>query len=334
VNPVFVVQSRRRFVSASMILLTFAMAPAMLTAQQPGWPTRPIRLLVAYPPGGVSDTIARALADKLALQLGAAVVVENRAGAGGGIAIETLARSAPDGYTLCFSAASPLVLSPHLGKVNYDPLRDIAPVISVMSTPVLVVGTPALQATHFAAMLAIAKTRPAALRWASSGSGTVGHMVLEQVRAESGVDITHIPYKGGGQQLNDALAGQFELLSTNVGAVQLQHIRAGKLVPLAVGAASRLAVLPEVPTLAELGFPRANLASLFGIFAPGKTPTAIVSRLNIELNKALLHPDIHERLLAVNNLPTGGSAEAFAKVLASQSELNRRLLDAAKGVRR
>jgi tripartite-type tricarboxylate transporter receptor subunit TctC len=138
-----------------------------------------------------------------------------------------------------------------------------------------------------------------------------------------------VPYKGGGQQLNDALSGHFELLSSNVGAQQLQYIRAGRFKPLAVGAPARLEVLPEVPTFAELGYPQANLVSLFGIFAPGKTPEPLIARLNAELNKALQQPEIRQRLLAVNNVPTGGTAAEFARHIAREWEANRRLVEAA-----
>lgn len=302
---------------------------AMGAALAQPWPSRPLRLVVAYPPGGISDEISRALADKLGAQLGTPVLVEHRAGAGGALAMEMLAKATPDGHTLVFSAISPLVLTPHLGKVGYDPLKDIAPIIGVMFTPVLVVGTPALKAASFAAMLEAARARPGAIRWASSGLSTTGHRVLEQVKLIAGVDITHIPYKGGGQQLNDALGGQFELLSTNAGAQQMQYIRNGRFKALAVGAPARLDLLPEVPTLAELGFAPANLVSLFGIFAPGKTPEPVLARLNLELNKALQQADIRQRLLAVNNLPAGGSAAEFARHIAREWESNRRLVEAS-----
>ena len=171
-----------------------------------------IRLVVAYPAGGVSDVIARALADKLSAQLGSSVVVENKAGASGTIGMDTVAKAAPDGATLGFSAISPLVLNPHLGKSPFDPLKDIAPVVSVMYSPVLLLATPATGTRDFQSLLDDARARPGAVRWATSGQASLGHVVLEQLRAAAKVDITHIPYKGGGQQLNDAIGGQFELL--------------------------------------------------------------------------------------------------------------------------
>jgi len=287
------------------------------------WPSRPLRLLVAYGAGGVSDDISRVLAHRLGERLGVPVIVENRAGAGGSLAMDQLARMPGDGYTLCFSAITPLTLLPVLGTVPYDPLRDIAPVAAVMATPVLVLGTPALAARSLGELVAEAGQRH--LRWATSGHGTTGHLVLERVGRASGVRFTHVPYKGGGQQLNDALSGQFEVLSSNVAALQLQYLRQGLLHALAVGAPARLAVLPKVPTLAEAGFAQANLSSLFGLFAPGRTPPALVERLHAEVDAVLQQPAFRQRLLAVSNLPGGGSAYDFAQHIARELAANRQM---------
>jgi tripartite-type tricarboxylate transporter receptor subunit TctC len=233
---------------------------------------------------------------------------------------------------LAFSALSPLTLNPLFGRPAYDPQRDIRPVVSVMQTPVVVVATPAFAGASFAELIAAARAAPGRLRWASSGQATVGHMVLEQVRLGARVDITHVPYKGGGQQLNDALAGHFEVLSTNVAAAQLQHIRAGRFKPLAVGAPARLPTLSEVPTFAELGLAQANLTSTFGLFAPGGTPDSIVERVNAEVGALLRVAEMRERLLASNNIVGGGSTAEFARAIAAEAEANRRLV-AAAGIR-
>lgn len=301
-------------------------------AAQAKWPQRAIRIMVAYPTGGVSDETARAIAERLAPRLEVPVLVENRAGGGGSVGMAALAKSAPDGHTLAFSAISPLSLNPHLAAVAYDPRRDFAPVIGVMQSPVLVVGTPAFAGATFQDLLRAARQAPGRLRWGSSGLATVGHMVLEQVRLAGQVDITHIPYKGGGQQLTDALAGHFEVLSTNVALAQLQYIQGGRLKALAVGAPERLRVLPQVPTLAELGFAQANLTSQFGLFAPGDTPEAVVGRLNAEINAVLRQSDFRERLVAANNLPLGGSAAEFARAIAIDAERNLAVIKAA-GIR-
>lgn len=277
------------------------------------WPDKPLQLLVAYPPGGVSDETARLLAQGLAARLKVQVLVENRAGAGGVAAMEALARAAPDGHTLCYAAISPLVYAPLLLKPAYDAQRDFQPVMAVMHTPVLLLAGPGVREAGLPELLTAARAaRPGSLRWASSGLGTVGHMVLEQVAQTAGVAITHVPYKGGGQQLNDALGGQFELLSSNVAPQQLQYLRQGRLRAFAVGAPQRLAALPEVPTLAELGFPRANLVSTFGIFAPRGIPPARLQGLNALLNELLREPELAARLAASSNLPAGGSPQDFA----------------------
>jgi tripartite-type tricarboxylate transporter receptor subunit TctC len=315
--------SRRQAIPA-LLALAGVVGPRASHAQ-PAWPSQPLRIIVVYPPGGLSDGVARALAERLSWQLGVAVRVENRGGGGGSVGLQALARAPADGHTLAFSAVSPLTLRPHLGAVGYDPFRDIEPVASVMYTPVLLVGTPTFTGRGFADLLAQAKAHPGALRWATSGLATAGHLVLEQVQLGSSVVVTHIPYKGGGQQLTDALGGQFELLSTNVAPAQLAHIEAGRFKPLAVGAPQRLEVLPQVPTFAELGLPQANVTSLFGLFAPGGTPPQVLDRLNAEINAAVQTPPIRERLLASDNLPALGDRPSFARRIAEEWRSNRQL---------
>lgn len=288
-----------------------------------------IRIVVAYPAGGVSDVIARALGEKLSAQLGSVVVVENKAGASGTIGMDAVAKAPADGSVLGFSAISPLVLSPYLGKLPFDPQKDIVPVASVMVSPVMLLATSASKSQDFAALLRDARGAPGAIRWATSGQASLGHIMLEQLRAAARVDVTHVPYKGGGQQLNDALGGQFEILSTNAGPTLTPHIQSGKLRPLAVGAPSRLPGLPQVPTLAELGYPGANLSSRFGIFAPAGTPPALVERFNVEINRALASPEIAAKLRSTDNEPAGGSAGEFAREIAKEYEANGRIIRAA-----
>ena len=275
------------------------------------------------------DTSARLLNEPLARVIGQPVVIDNKAGAGGAIGLDQVAKSNPDGYTLGFSSISPLTLSPHLGKPLFDPHKDIVPVVSVMYSPVLLLGTTRLAAKSFPELMAQAKAHPGDVRWATAGLASLGHIMLEQIMASAQVQITHVPYKGGGQQMNDALGGQFEVLSTNAGPAVQQHVKAGKLKPLAVGAPARLASLPDVPTLAELGLPAANMSSLFGIYAPAQTPAAVLERLNAELNKALALPDIRSKLDATDNVPTGGTAAEFARQIALESENNARIIRSA-----
>jgi tripartite-type tricarboxylate transporter receptor subunit TctC len=266
------------------------------------------------------------LAEPLAQSLGVPVLIENRPGAGGSLGMDALARATPDGCTLAFSAISPLTLHPLLARVPYDPQRAFVPVASVMRTPVLVVGTPAFTGHGFGQLIAQARRQPGEVRWATSGVATIGHLVLAQVRVQSRTDITHIPYQGGGPQLNDALSGQFEVLSTNVAAQQLQYIEGGRFQALAVGAPARIEALPAVPTLAELGFEKANRDSLFGIFAPARTPVAVVQRLNAEINRVLDSSVVRARLRGAYNLPAGGGTDDFAHEIAVDRRRNRELV--------
>jgi tripartite-type tricarboxylate transporter receptor subunit TctC len=301
---------RRRRLLAAAVGAAFT-APSMAA-------TPPLRIVVAYPTGGVSDEVARLIADRLSAEHGGPVLVENRPGGGGVIAMETLLHAPADGRLLVFSALTPLTVQPQLAPLRYDPLRDVAPVVSVMSTATLVAGTPALAAEGFAAMVSLARARPGELRWATTGVGTTGHRVYEAICSALGLDIVHVPYKGGGQSLVDALGGHFELMSTNVAAAQLQYVAQRRLKALAVGAPRRIAALPEVPTLVELGVPGANLVSRFGLFAPGATPLALRRRLNEQVNRALQSPVVVERLKAGYNEIGGGSVEDFEALICAE----------------
>lgn len=310
---------------AALAALAAAAAPA---GWAQSWPSQPLRVIVPYPSGGVSDLVARAIGEKLAASLGQPVIVENKAGASGTIGMAALAKAQPDGHTLAFSALSPLTLSPAVGKVPYDAERDFTPVASVMVSPVLLLATSASAAKDFPDLLAGARARPDTIRWATSGPASLGRLMLEQVQAAAKVRLVHVPYKGGGQQITDALGGQFEVLSVNAGPSITQHIKAGRLRPLAVGSPRRLDTLPEVPTLAELGYPDANLSSHFGFFAPGNLPVRILDRLNAEIGKAADAPDVRQRLVASENVPTGGSARDFARQVAAEADATEKIVKA------
>ena len=307
-------------------------AAAALPARAQAWPAKPVRMIVPYPPGGVSDVVARALGEQLAPLFGQPVIVENKAGASATIGMDALAKSAPDGYTLAFSAISPLVLSPAVGKVPYDAERDFTPIVSVMISPVLVLATSASLARDFRDLMGRSKDQPGTTRWATSGQASLGHLMLEQLQDTAKVKMVHIPYKGGGQQITDALSGQFEVLSVNAGPTITEHIKSGRLRPLAVGAPKRLDSLPAVPTLAELGYPAANLSSHFGIFAPGNLPARLLDRLNTDINNALATPQVRNRLVASENVPTGGSAREFARQITAEADSTLRIVRAV-GIR-
>jgi tripartite-type tricarboxylate transporter receptor subunit TctC len=305
-------------------------APVAVRAQ--AWPSRPIRLIVVYPTGGVSDSVARLLAPRLAERLGTPVIVENRGGAGGSIGMDAMARSTPDGHVLAFSAVSPLTLNPHVMKLPYDPLADVVPVASVMYSPVWLLATPAFTGRSFADVIAQSRAKPGSLRMATSGIASVGHLIVEQIRDRAKVDIVHVPYKGGGQVVTDAIGGQFELFTTNPGPAVDPQVAKGTLRLLAVGAPKRLDTHPDVPTLAELGHPDANLTSTFGLFAPARTPQAVIQRVADETARLLAQPDVRQKLVEFDNVPAPLGAAAWAALVRREHEANARIVQAA-GIR-
>ncbi|MET4576358.1 Bug family tripartite tricarboxylate transporter substrate binding protein [Ottowia thiooxydans] len=299
----------------TLLLLPFAAGVGAVWAI-PTWPVGSIRILVAYPTGGVSDLVARALAREWSERLKVPVLVENRPGAGGTLALELLSRTPPDGHTLVFTASAAMGMlrdaaASRSSSQNIAPMLAV-PVAGVMRTPLLLVGTSALEGHTLADMVSYARRHPGSLRWATTGEGTTGHRVLQRISRQADLQIVHIPYKGGGQQLTDALGGHFEVLSTNVAPTQLAALRKGGFKALAVGAPARLPLLPDVPTLAELGYPQANLDSLFGLFAAHGTPPELVERINQSIEQALRAPAIRARLQDASNQLFEGSAKEFA----------------------
>jgi tripartite-type tricarboxylate transporter receptor subunit TctC len=284
-----------------------------------------LKIIVPYPAGGVNDVVARMLAEHLRPLLGQPVVVDNRAGAGGTIGMDAVAK-ADDNHTLAFAAISPLTLNPHIMKVSYDPLKDLEPVASVMYSPVYVVATPRFKGASFAEAIAAAKAAPGKVSIASSGYGTLGHVMIEQIRRKSGADLTHVPYKGGTQLITDAAGGQFDLFVANPFAALNGQIQEGRLRVLAVTGPRRLPNLPQVPTLAELNYPEANLTSLFGFYAPSSMPAEVVRRLNADINKVLADKEVQEQLRKVDNVPSPGTPQQFAAVIQKEHAANARIV--------
>jgi len=313
-------------------LMGFILAAALaLPVAAQTFPSKPVRIIVVYPPGGTSDAVTRLLAEKLSASLGQQVLVENRGGAGGAIGMDAMAKSAPDGHTIAFSAISPLTLLPHVGKVPYDALRDIAPLASVMYSPVYLLATPAFTGKDFADVAAQAKAKPGALRVGTSGIATLGHLMVEQLRI-AGLDFTHVPYKGGGQVITDAAGGQFELFTANPSPGVNSMLQQGKFRVLAVAAPKRLPALPAIPTMTELGYPDSNYTSHFGFFAPAKTPEAVLKRLHTEINAALALPDAADRLARLDNVVAAGSVADFAQIVKREYEANAKVV-AKAGIR-
>jgi tripartite-type tricarboxylate transporter receptor subunit TctC len=258
------------------------------------WPAKPIRLIVAFPPGGSTDIVARLVAQRLGERLGQQVVVDNRGGAGGTIGTEIAARSNPDGYTLTMGTTSTHVIAAGVySKLKYDPVKDFAPITLVATTPYLLVVNPGVQANNLKEFIALAKSKPGALNFASAGSGTTTHLAMEMLKTAAGIDLVHVPYSGNGPANTATIGGQVQALFGSMPAV-LPQAKAGRVRPLAVGTAKRSPALPDVPTVAESGFPGFEVSLWLGFFAPARTPAPIVDRLYRELASIANSPEMKE----------------------------------------
>lgn len=278
------------------------------------YPDKPIRLVVGFPPGGAADILGRVAAQQLASSLGEQVVVDNRGGAGGLVATEITARAAPDGYTLLFTSI-PHVINPHLyKKVNYDAIKDFDAVIQFVSVPLLLASNISFPAKSVQDLVALAKSKPGQINYASAGAGSSSHLAMELFKSMAGVDLVHIPYKGTGPLMTDLIAGQVSV--TIASAVPLiPQVKAGKLRGLAVTGSKRSGALPDLPTIAEAGVAGYEVTNWFGVLAPAGTPKAIVARVNAELNKALVTRALKDSLHALGADVAGGSAAEFGATI-------------------
>jgi len=293
------------------------------------YPTKPIRLVITYPPGGNTDLVGRALALKLGEFMGQQVVVDNRGGAGGVLGSMITAQSAPDGYTIMLGTSAGMVINPLLSrKLTYDPVKDFAPVSMVVIVPQLLVINPQLPVKNVRELIAFAKAKPGYLNAGSSGVGTPNHFGTELLKWLAGVDIVHVPYKGGAPALTDLLGGQIQMAFSSVPAV-LPHIKAGRLVALGVGSAKRSPALPNIPTIAEAGVPGYEYTTWYGVFAPAKTPRTLIARLNAEIVKAMETPDIKDRFTALGGDPDPGTPEELRAYMAIESAKWAKIIKAA-----
>ena len=263
------------------------------------WPTKPVRVIVSFPPGGVADQIARTIAQPLQEALGQPVVVENRAGAGGNIGADTVAKSPPDGYTLLMSSGGTVSINPHIyAKMPFDATKDIMPVASAARVLVFLEVNPAkVNAANIKEFLAYLKANPGRLSFGTPGSGSSPHLAAEMMKAQSGTFATHIPYRGAAPAMQDLLAGQIDFMFDP--GIGLNHVRAGRLKMLAVGSPKRSALFPDVPTLDEAGLKGFDADSVFGFYAPAGTPADVVARLNREINKILGLQTVKDRITAL-----------------------------------
>ena len=279
---------------SALLLCTLGTAAAAASA----YPTRPIRIVDPFPPGGPSDIVNRAINQRLSEALGQAVVIENRAGAGGIVGCELVARATPDGYTLLLGPSGALTIQPTLNpKLSYDPVRDFEPVSQLTRGPQVIAVHPAVPAKSVQDLVALAKAKPGQLNYASGGAGTANHIAVEYFKLVAGINVLHVPYKGTGPALTAVLSGEAQMIISALLAA-LPHVKSGKLRAIAVTSTSRSAAVPDVPTASESGLPKFETSSWHGILVPAKTPRPIIARLHADLVKVLNLPDVRERLTA------------------------------------
>jgi tripartite-type tricarboxylate transporter receptor subunit TctC len=296
------------------------------TALGQGFPSRPITLVIPFPPGGSTDIVGRIAADGLAKALGEPVVVDNRGGAGGAIGAKAIADAPADGYTLGVATVSTHVVNPLVkSDLRYDPLKDFTFISQIAAVPDVLSVNPGVPARDLDELIALLKKNPGKLNAGSPGVGSLGHMRIETFKYAAKVDVVHVPYKGAGPALSGALAGQVQLLYDNLPS-SLPHIKAGRLRALAVAAPSRVAALPEVPTFAEAGLAIMNDGSWFGLIAPAALPAPVAEKIHAALVQALKQPDVLARLENGSAVAVGNSPEAFRAVVADALESGRRIV--------
>jgi tripartite-type tricarboxylate transporter receptor subunit TctC len=301
------------------IALALLLAPGGLdrAAAQDKYPSRTVRIIVPTPAGGPIDVMARLVANQIAPTLGQSVIVDNRGGAGNTIGSAEAARATPDGYTLLYSSSSGLVIAPMLQKsAGYDPLKSFDPVALVATTANILVVHPSVPAKSVAELVALAKAQPGKINFSSGGIGTLPHLMGEYFKSHAGIDVIHVPYRGGGPSIQDVVAGHIQYTFEGI-SVLLPLIKAGQLRPLAVTTATRSALLPDVPTLMESGFPDFATGAWTGLLAPAGTPAEVIAKLNGAVNAALATPEMKAALDRLAGDPLGGPPAELTKVIQS-----------------
>ena len=292
----------------------FVISPAIAET----WPTRPIRFIVPFAPGGGGDVVGRIIGQRMSEQLGKPLIIDNRAGGGGTLGCELAAKAAPDGYTLLLGNVGPIAVGPALyPKLAYDPVRDFAPVTMIASFPNLLVANPGLPFKTVPELVAYAKSRPGTLNFASAGAGTSTHLAGELFKSVAGIDVVHVPYKGGAAAMTDIIAGQVAYYFGTMPS-SMPLAKAGKLRALAVTSLTRSPAAPEVPTIAESGYPKFETAAWYGLMFPTGTPREIVARTNAATMVVLALPDIRERLVHEGSEPLGSTPAQFGAYIKAE----------------
>ena len=306
-------------------LIQFGLCAVLGAAPFPGsslaqdFPNRPIRLIVPFPPGGPNDIIARLVGKRMGEILKQTIVIENRAGQGGVVGTDVVAKSAPDGYTIAISSAGALAISPSMEKVAYDTLKDLQPITLVAKVPVMLVVATSVPAKDMKELVALAKAQPNKLNFASSGSGSLPHLAGELFKLQAKIDIVHVPYRGAAPAVNDLLGQQVQMVFLDL-PVLLAQVNAGKLRAIAVGAPERVPSAPEVPTTKEVGFPDLQTENWYGMVAAAKTPPNIVAILNKAAVEAIKDPDVKDKLAAQGATLVGDTPEHFGAYIASETK--------------
>lgn len=302
-------------------LVAAAALTAPVVAQVPAaWPTRTVRMVVGLPPGSGSDLLARSLAQRLTMQWGQSVVVENRPGASTIVANEAVARAAPDGHTLVFAIDGGFTVNPHLyAKLPYDPIRDFAPITLITTFGTLLVATPSLPANSVAELIALARTQPGKISYGSIGSGSQMHLLSAMLGNKAGIELLHVPYKGIPQMMTAVLTGEVQL--TWVGVFSARPlVQAGRLKALGFGGVKRAPMMPEVPTLAELGYPEVEASVWYGLLAPAATPRPLVERIHADILKLLQDPEFRDKeMLSKGYEPSGLGPDEFAALIVRET---------------
>lgn len=307
---------RRGSMAIAMLAAVASLALPVGAAAQ-SYPTKPVRMVIAFPPGGTSDFVGRVVAAKLSEFIGQSIVVDNKPGASGLIGTQDVARATPDGYTLLLAPSDFTVIPGLQEKPPYDPIRDFAPVGMIIEYSHVLVAHPNVAASNARELIALAKAKPGHLNFASGGNGATNHISGEWFKRNAGVEITHVPYKGNGPAIIDLLADRVQLLFTSTGPVEA-HLKSGKLKAIAVTGKNRLSSMPDVSTVSENALPGYEFLLWYGLVAPAGTPRAIVDRLNADLRKTMAAPDVREKLASIGGTHNVGSPDEMATLLKTE----------------